>query len=148
MKQLKYLVLHYLQSHHPGLRSVLWHVAFIYIANSVLKNSSDPERRFYFMLTIYTYRDTFPYFPVAEGIAQGLLAVAVANNIVTPAEAASLMSEFKVPEPHDAGAAKSQRGFILDLDLAITDKEAAQVDVLVDKFDKITVFSEWTNDVV
>lgn len=126
---------------------MLWHVALIYVANAVLKNSSDPEWRFYFMLCIYTYRDIAPCFPMAEGIAQGLLAIAMDRNIVTPAEATLHMEEFKVQNRREEGVT-SHGGFILDLDLAVTDKEAAQVDVLVDNFDKITMLSEWTNDVV
>lgn len=102
------------------------------VANAVLKNRSDPEWRFYFMLCIYSYRDLAPCYPMSESIAQGLLAIAAENGLVTSAEAALYMDEFDLSGHRDL-VEQSRGGFVLDLDLAVSDKEAARIGPLMDK---------------
>jgi len=121
---------------------MLWNVALIYVANDALKEPSDPEWRFYFMLCLYVYRDMTPYFPVAKGIAQGLLTIAMDKGMVNSAEVSGYMASFEKQERLE-GRKKHDGGFILDLDLAIVGKEAAQVDNLTERFDKMTAVSDW-----
>lgn len=136
VKQLKHMVVTFRRQQACALYTFFWHAGVMSVANAVLKNSSDPNWRFYFMLCIFCYRDLAPCFPISEQIAQGFLAIAVESGLVTSAEATLYLDEFNV-KAHKGVEDRSHGKFVLDLDLAVSDKDMAQIGAFVDKYDKI-----------
>ncbi|KAL7934722.1 hypothetical protein V8C35DRAFT_301682 [Trichoderma chlorosporum] len=145
VKQLKHLVLIFRHDQTAAFYTVYWHAGLLSVANAVLKNSSDPKRHFYFMLCIYSYRDLAPCFPIFKQIAQGLLAIATECGLVKSAEATRLLDQFNLQRRR--GVEEQFRGdFVLDLDLAVSDKERAKLETLMEKFDGMKVLSEQEED--
>ena len=148
VKQLKRLVLVYTAKQESAVYSILWHAALIYIANAALKDLSDGGWRCYFLMCIRGYSRLFPSFQVAEGIAQGLLAMALSKSAITSQQARLLMDELYSNGNRSKLVEQKVGGFILDLELAVNDRKAAKVEELINKFEEITVFDEFTTETV
>ena len=137
---------------HPSSRySILWQVALLNVANAALKDPDDPAWRFYFLRCVHGYQRLLPCFPLAGDVVRGLLAIALGAGALSGAEAQLIDAEL----PDRARGArrpgkqpKRGAGFVLDLDLALTDWDAAQVDRLRDKFDDLLLFDEVTDGVI
>ncbi len=145
VKQLKRLIKVYAVGHDSASFSIFWHSALLYVANAVLKYTSSPDWHFYFLVCIQGYLRLFRSFQVAEGIVQGLLAKALGSRAITKEEAVSLTEGVRSPNSRLKLAQKTNGPPMVDLDLALTDREAAAVGVMVDKFERITMFDEFTN---
>ncbi|KAL0932031.1 C6 transcription factor [Colletotrichum truncatum] len=142
LEQLKDLVDVYMTL-PSGRNSIFWHTALMHVANAAANDTSDPEWRHYFLKCIYAYLGLYRSFAVAGVIAKGLLAMAVKRGALGTAEGYALLQELK--------ATKNQRQleaatglFVTDLDLAVTDREAARVDRLIEEFEELTLLEEFT----
>jgi hypothetical protein len=148
VKQLKRLILVF-RAHHPSATySIRWHCALLYVANSVINDTSDPEWRFYFLLCIHCYQNLYPSFAIVEGVVQGLLALAVSKGAITLHEARALNAELATKASVHKLRAKVRGRWMVDLDLAVTNVEEATVDRLADRFEEITTFDEFTSGIV
>ena len=122
----------------------------LFLANEVLRNRTDPSWRFYFMLCIGGYRDLFPFFRVALGIVQGLLMIAIGNGAISDWEAQLVLDDFRGLQNSDGGGGgngERSGGFVVDLDLAMTDIDAAGIDRLVERFEEATAVAAFTQGI-
>ena len=117
------------------------------VTNAAVENPSDPEWNIYLLLCLYHYSRLNICYSVAGTITQGLLAIAVDRGAIKFQQAASYMDMFSLNGQRKIGQ-KVQSGFVVDLDLALTDKDAAFAETLADKFDQLTMFSDFTEGVV
>ena len=147
VRQLKRLTLVYMARHPSAAYTIFWHQALLYITNAVLKDKTDPEWRFYFLLCVRGYQNLYPCFSVAEGIVQGLLAIAVGNGNIDSAEAQVLIQRLRANGSGQQGIERSKGNFMLDLDLAVVDHDAALFNNLVDKFEEISMFNTFTEGI-
>ncbi|KAI9691621.1 MAG: hypothetical protein M1822_007692 [Bathelium mastoideum] len=148
LSQLKQLALVFRSQHETAAYTIFWHIVLMFVANAALRDLSDEDWHFYFLVCIRGYSKLSASFQFAEGTAQGLLAMAVQRRAISSKEAAVLMADV-----HDTGSCyrlseQTTTGFTLDLDLALTDRKAAMVESLVDEFDQLTVFNEFTTGIV
>ncbi|KAF6825578.1 C6 transcription factor, partial [Colletotrichum musicola] len=142
LEQLKDLVEVYM-SYPSVTNSIFWHTALMHVANAAANDTSDPEWRYYFLKCIYAYLGLYRSFAVAGVIAKGLLAMAVRKGALGTTEGYALLQEFKAIKSRKRLEAATGL-FVTDLDLAVTDREAARVDRLIQKFEELTVLEEFT----
>lgn len=134
--------------HEASRHNLYWHIALIYVANATLQDRDDPTWRFYFLMCVRGYQTLAPSFSIAERIAEGLLAMAVQKRAMTSAEACRIFRAVQVDRGERSVGKERQGGFILDLDMAVTDPDGAQIDKLTADFEDIALFSEFTNEIV
>ena len=147
VRQLKSLTLVYMARHQSAAYTIFWHQALLYIANAVIKDKTDPEWRFYFLLCVRGYEILYPCFFVVEGIVQGLLAIAVGNGSIDSAEAHVLIQRLRANRSGQKAIERSKGDFVLDLDLAVVDQNGALFNNLVDKFEEMSMFNTFTKGI-
>ncbi|RMZ81257.1 hypothetical protein DV737_g2560, partial [Chaetothyriales sp. CBS 132003] len=117
------------------------------VSNTVVKDRKDPEWRPYFFLCLHQYKILARSFRLVQWIVPGLLTIAVQYGAINSSEANSIKKQFRADQrirrPEGSGA-----GFVLDMDLAVTDWRAAQADTLAAKFEDLSLFNEFTTDIV
>ena len=123
--------------------AIFWHIALLHVANAALQDIADPQWRDYFLLCLNGYADLFVSFRVSEGIIKSLLSIALRLNIMTTAEAQALISRIHSSAMHHSNLEEVRPSFIVDLDLAVIDRSAAQLDTLCNSFDDLTIFKEF-----
>jgi len=141
--QLKRLVLRYSRRLLPSCFSILWHIGMMTLVNAVLMDIADQSWQFYFKLCMVTYGDLFPAFPVSEAIAQGLLMMAINTRGITELEAQKMIQSIRARGGGRTAPVEPTRGFVVDLDLAATDHDAALVSNLVTRFEETTAVAEF-----
>lgn len=130
----------------------------------------DPYRRLWYLACIDSYRALAPQFPVVRGIVQGLLSMGIRDGMLSTAEGKALMDRVKTETEHKSrfhrryperqplerylvpgiGAAldpeprKYKNAFVVDLNTAAVNTQAASLQVLVQSFDEMTMFEEFT----
>ncbi|KAL1867156.1 hypothetical protein VTK73DRAFT_4318 [Phialemonium thermophilum] len=155
VNQLKRLVV-LCWNHFPrAAYSFLSHQSLLYLANAMLRDpspqpglrrtDSDAERRLYFHLCLSNYLQLCPIYRVTTTIVRGLLSMAVRKKIMTVEEALDFSRRLDESSRTHGISDHPKASLILDLDLAVTDPGAAQVDTLADTFDELTLFGEFTN---
>jgi hypothetical protein len=150
MKQLKHMILTFKALNPSAGYDIWWHVALMFTANGVIKNHNDPDRRFYFMRCIKCYQDLYKCFEISKGISQGLLSMGIENKVISVAEATGLNQELHEKRQDQQLSQEmpaeppSKYAFILDFNLATHDRSAASADTLIEKFEVLTLFSEFT----
>ena len=148
LKQLRWLIVMF--SGRPlSKHTMLGGVGLLYVANAALKDRSDPEWLCYFLLCIDGYRRLSDCYQVAQTTLQGLLAMAVNSKALTSADAQPILSEcLKRSQRRPSEMKQGKNGFVVDLDLAATDRNAAQVDTMVEKLEDVALFDEFTSGIV
>ncbi|KAI1259243.1 hypothetical protein F5Y18DRAFT_314482 [Xylariaceae sp. FL1019] len=147
LEQLKRLVIKYRTRHIESTYSILWHTGLIYLANGVL-SLGDPDWHLYLLLCIYAYERLNRPYRIAEVVTQGLLAVALRDTDMTSNEAKQLMLELR---EHGLERVKGDlRGqlratFMVDLDLALANPEAAMAENLANNFEELAIFQDLIN---
>ncbi|KAK5657302.1 hypothetical protein OQA88_3364 [Cercophora sp. LCS_1] len=146
LKQLKRLVLRYRSRHLSENFTILWHLSLMGVVNGLLLNHKrDPNWKFYFMMCIAGYEDLYPTFQVALGIAESLMMLAIQKGAITNREAKRMKEQFKKKDrPELVG--KTGAGFVVDLELAMTNPKDAGVDVLIDRFEEATAVASFMED--
>ncbi|KAK1689888.1 hypothetical protein BDP55DRAFT_651927 [Colletotrichum godetiae] len=142
VQQLKYLVVKYRSNHQTSTYTMLWQTALIYVANAVLHDTQNPEWRFYFLTCIYAYTDLRKSYRVAESISRALLTMALRGGCITHSEADALETKMTEAGGRVKRDDKIRATFMVDLDLAMWDPEAAKVEVLAKRFDDIVLFRD------
>lgn len=120
----------------------------LYIANAVLMDTSDPEWRYYFLLCIHDYAQIYPCFRYLGRVVESLLVMAVNKGYLGGSEAKMIMEEMKGKTTSDHEIDDDIGTFIVDLDLAVTDRTAANVNSLTAKFQEIATFDEFTEGIL
>jgi len=144
--QLKRLVLRYRSRLLATCFSILWNIGLLALANAILMDVGEhPDWRLYFSLCIGGYRDMFPTFRVSESIAQSLLMMAIDYGAISELDAQKKIQEFCNRVERSTAALEPTRGFVVDLDLATTDRDAAAVDNLVTRFEETMAVAEFIN---
>lgn len=133
--------------------------------SSSSKLVEDPHRRAWFLACIDGYRALAPQFGIVNSIVQGLLGMAVQGGLLSIAEGRALMTRVKrdarrssqlghqqagdrsryadLPDP--AGLVDT-RSFVVDLNTAAVDPNAASIQVLTRTFDEMAMFDEFTTE--
>ncbi|KAL8820213.1 MAG: hypothetical protein Q9191_007561 [Dirinaria sp. TL-2023a] len=122
-----------------------WHPAPLAVANAMLKDTSYPHWRFYFWYSIYAFTGLSDRFPLFEMVVKGLVAMAVCKRVITRQEAVTAIQDMegKIRAHREAYEINGQ-GILVDLDLAMKDKEAANIETLVDQFEETQMFRDYT----
>lgn len=148
MRQLKSLILECRVLYRSQQCSIFWHAALLYVANAVLNDPKDPERYLYFIICVDSYRNLFRSFVLFEGLVQALLTMAIDKHAITKREARLIDRKLRSLGHRPEGAKRARGGYIVDLDLAMTDNMAANVDTLADRFEDLAVFDEFTEGIL
>ncbi|KAF3031226.1 hypothetical protein E8E12_000451 [Didymella heteroderae] len=147
-KQLIGLIIEYATGYHITSRGVMWHVALLYTVNAVLKHTSYPASRLYFFLCIDSYYDLYGAYSSIQGAIQSLLALALDYRAISRKEAkriSKLVLKKKKSIPHSA---KQVHAYMADLDLAIKNSETATATAMVERFEEITAFDDFTEGIL
>lgn len=117
------------------------------VANAVIRDLAGPDWRYYFLFCIRSFQLLFPAFAVLKGIVQGLLALAVECDAITSSEALLIIEEFSSGGDFHSAIIRPTGGFVVDFDMAVQNERGAAVGVWLDKFEEISVFSKFTNEI-
>ncbi|KAH7310441.1 hypothetical protein B0I35DRAFT_73701 [Stachybotrys elegans] len=134
---------------HGASPTVFWHIAFLYVANSACRaQKEDLQRWQLFYMAIDGYALLSARFPMIIAIVKGLMMIAIVTNLITNEEAFKLVDRFRGKEAttYRFIANPTKTCLIVDLDLAITDNQAAHIDVLAQRFDEMALFDELIAD--
>ncbi|KXH28534.1 hypothetical protein CSAL01_10232 [Colletotrichum salicis] len=144
VQQLKHLVVKYRSNHESSAYTMLWQTALIYVANAVLHDTQNPEWRSYFFICIYAYTDLRKSYRVAESISRALLTMALRGGCISHSEADALERQMMEAGGRVKKDDEIRATFMIDLDLAMWDPDAAKVEVLAKRFDDIVLFRDLT----
>jgi hypothetical protein len=97
-----------------------------------------------------SYRDLYTSFEMAKGVYQGLLSMAIDKHMISITEANRMNQQlYEIRRDQQFGQEEMienppKYAFILDRSLAIRDGRAALVDSMIDRFEELTIFNEFT----
>lgn len=150
LHQLKHMLLGFRYTYGCSSYAIFWHMALLYVANAALEDISDPQWRAYFNLCVTSYGDLFGSFRVVERIVRGLLSIALRKGIMSGAEASSVLERVSAKKNRPSPAVNATgSGLVVDLNLAITDRDGAQLAPLDELFDTLSLFNDFIDaDVV
>ncbi len=123
--------------------AIFWHMALLYVANAALEDVNDPQWRAYFNLCLTSYADLFGSFRVAEGIVRSLLSIALRKGMMSGEEVQAALQRVNAKGRRYPVAKPTTSGFVVDLNLAVTDRERAQLEPLNELFDTMRLFNEF-----
>lgn len=106
-------------------------------------DAKDPQWRAYFMLCVNSYADLFGAFRVVEGIVTSLLSMALRLRITDASEARALLARVHAKGKH-IDTQRITASFVVDLNLAVTNRDGARLDSLCSGFDDLALFQEFT----
>lgn len=119
-------------------------MALLYVANAALEDAKDPQWRAYFNLCLTSYAELFGSFCVTEGIVRSLLSIALRKSMMSGEEVQAALHRLKTKRSRRHPVLKpTSSGFVVDLDLAVTDREGAQLEPLNELFDTMRLFNEF-----
>ncbi|KAB5528009.1 hypothetical protein GE09DRAFT_975620 [Coniochaeta sp. 2T2.1] len=140
--QLKHISLGFRDTYTCSSYAIFWHMALLYVANAALEDVNDPQWRPYFNLCVTSYGDLFGTFRVAEGIVRSLFYIALRKNMMTLPEVHAALQRLASKKGASAPSPTTS-GFVVDLNLAVTDREGAQLEPLNELFDDLRLFNEF-----
>ncbi|KAM0277777.1 hypothetical protein ACHAQH_005570 [Verticillium albo-atrum] len=142
VNQLKRLIIVYRSEYQSSAYTILWHTALIYVANAVLKDTGDPEWRFYFLHCVYGYETLRKSYRLAEAIGRALLSMTLRNGDISGLEARTILQQLKQRGlDHPSGDIRAT--FMGDLELALTNPGEAKVENLAGQFEDVALFQEF-----
>ncbi|KAH6884449.1 hypothetical protein B0T10DRAFT_410007 [Thelonectria olida] len=148
INQLKRLLLLYKLNFRTATLSVHWQTSIVYVANAIVREAgaTSVEWRYYLYLCIAGLEDLYGSFRAFGLIVKALLGMALEHNAITPEEVKRVRRELKeLGQPYeDTNPLGEDRGvevasWIINLDLALTDPEAAQGSNLAARFDSMVL---------
>jgi hypothetical protein len=147
INQLKRLMVVYQSRSSAELTTVHWHTACLYVANAVIRQSGDANRRrSYLYRCLEGYKALYPRYAASVSISKGLLSMAVSNDLMTSQEAFAYLSQLLAKKEYQSPVAgPTESCFMVDLDLALTDQAAAHIDSLAQRFDDMVMFDNFTH---
>ncbi|KAJ2988618.1 hypothetical protein NUW58_g3878 [Xylaria curta] len=144
VNQLKHLIVEYRGRHVASTYSILWHNGLIYLSNAMLR-CTDPEWRLYLLLCLYGYERLNRTYRISEVITQGLLTMTMRDTDMLGSEAYKIMEELKergLAHVREDLEDKLRATFMVDLNLALTDPEAAKVENMANEFTDLATFQD------
>lgn len=126
-------------------------------------NSDAAKRIVWFMACVDGYKALAPQFSIVSGILQGLLTMGIEQGLMTAAEGRAYMDEVKVDAIRASRASISHPGkpwlaarsftarpevpdiqdrFIIDLDGAMADPNAASIEALAQRFQEVVMLGD------
>lgn len=127
LAQLKALSVNYYHREPSACRSILWHTCLLYIGNCVLRSTYlGDDQAFFLRLCVNSYVELAASFPIATGFLEGLLRLAIRDNMIDAAEMALITERLRAQSRHHAYGHRSAH--IVDLELAMTNRKAALID--------------------
>jgi heterodisulfide reductase subunit C len=152
LPELKGIIVEYTSQHPSAAHHLYWQTALLYVFNAIVKDQSDPQWRFYFWLCIHCYSKLFLCYLAVEDFVQSLLAIAVKYGAISRKDARSVMQEGFYKDGKEKRERRrreelvgNRRGtYKLDLDLAVRDRDAADVSALIARFEDMAMFEEFT----
>jgi hypothetical protein len=147
LHQLKHMLLGFQGTYGCSSYAIFWHMALLYVANAALEDVSDPQWRAYFNLCVTSYGELYGNFRVAEGIIRSLLTIALCKGMMGGAEAVAILERVMAPKSRVAlpvaKLGSGAGGFVVDLNLAMTDRDGAQLVPLDELFDTLCLFNDF-----
>ncbi|GJC96017.1 C6 zinc finger domain containing protein [Colletotrichum higginsianum] len=138
VKQLKRIVISYRHNHPESSYSFFWHSALLYLANATLTEVTvtghTPDWRFYLRLCMACYQTLYTGFRLAKGITLSLLSMALEKGAMDTPQARAIRKDLELRGKHHTIPDEVPVYWVVDLDLAVTDPSAAQVENLVQRF--------------
>ncbi|KAI0432189.1 hypothetical protein F5Y09DRAFT_354010 [Xylaria sp. FL1042] len=144
VNQLKRLIVDYRSRHAASTYSVLWHNGLIYLANAMLR-CTDPEWHMYLLLCIYGYERLNRTYRMSEVVAQGLLSMTMRDTNMAGSEAYKIMEELRergLIHVQEDLEDKIRATFMVDLNLALTNPEAARAENMANEFIDLATFQD------
>ncbi|KAH8904140.1 hypothetical protein BR93DRAFT_169665 [Coniochaeta sp. PMI_546] len=142
--QLKHMCLSFRDTYSCSSYAIFWHMALLYVANAALEDINDTQWRAYFNLCVTSYADLFGTFRVPEGIVRSLLSIALRKGMMSGEEAQGALERVAAKKGRPYPVVKpTSSGFVVDLNLAVTDREGAQLEPLNELFDSLRLFNEF-----
>lgn len=127
--------------------SVYWHTCLLFAANTTIRDiNALVIRQHHFQRAIRGYEDLYRRYPVMMPIVKGLMALAVETRLITGPEAVARVNKLANKTDQPMGWEPTEACFVVDLDLAMKNRELAHVDSLAQRFDEIAMFDEFTHD--
>ncbi|KAJ4211347.1 hypothetical protein NW759_012548 [Fusarium solani] len=146
VNQLKRLLLMYRLNFRTAMFSVVWQTALIYVANAMMREvkTGSNEWRYYLHLCMAGLEDLYASYRVFGSIAKAILGIAIEHKALRPSEARRITNELEDLGRHHTVSKPLRDGrevanWIIDLDLAMTDPEAAQGSNLAEKFQELII---------
>ncbi|KAJ0163978.1 hypothetical protein CTA2_2012 [Colletotrichum tanaceti] len=137
VRQLKRIVVSYRHNYPESSYSFFWHSALLYLANATLAEvrvaGHTPDWRFYLRLCMACYQTLYTGFRLAKGITLSLLHMALEKGAMDIPQARAIRKDLESRRKHHAIPDGVPVYWVVDLDLAVTDPSAAQVENLVQK---------------
>ncbi|KAF6822125.1 Activator of stress genes 3 [Colletotrichum musicola] len=146
--QLRRIAITYLQTCSSASYCFSWQTALLYVANAALHKPPHvlelSERRSYFRTCILGYQKLQRCFRLPQGVIRGLLTMALREELITWAEARAMIRDSEEKGKHHQASEQVLAPFVVDLDLAMVNPEAALVDRLAAEFDELAILNEFT----
>ncbi|KJZ69189.1 hypothetical protein HIM_11422 [Hirsutella minnesotensis 3608] len=144
LNQLKHMIRVFDCKYSSSSYGVLWHVALLHVANAMVADVNEPERLPYFMLCISCYQDLLRSYRVVHAVIKGLLSMAWGKGVISSSMAQSILQEVQRNGKGHTALDNIKSTFVADLDLALIDASAAQVETLAESFDAMSMLEDMT----
>ncbi|KAL7948832.1 hypothetical protein V8C42DRAFT_230442 [Trichoderma barbatum] len=148
VNQLKRLVLVYRSKHMPESYLAYVNASILHLANAVLKDQVNANSRYYFMLSFRYWQHLYVGYPIFGDIARAFLAMAIQCEMISKAEGKTLMRQLEQHGLHHKVQEMMTSSIIVDYDLALRSRAAAQARSIAQMFDELALASEHGTDIV
>jgi hypothetical protein len=158
VNQLKQLLLTFRLNCKTASFSIFWQTGLIYVANAMIceATTNSPEWRFYLALCLAGTEDLHGSFRISRAVAQGLLSMALQHRAISFGEARRVVAELQELGRHHtavlqgsltANEQEIEATWIVDLELAMVDRESAQCGKNAAKCEELLLLDEFTTGV-
>ena len=141
--QLKHLAIVFRQRFPCASHTVFWHMALLQVANTALQDPTDSQWHGYLLFCLDSYARLYRSFRVAAGVVRSILGVALRLDVMKAAEAQDLLNRVLQSGHYDVDINSISTSFIIDLNLAVTDRKAAELVEVGHSFDEISLFHKF-----
>jgi hypothetical protein len=143
------LIIEYTSHTYVTCRSAIWHYALLYTAEAVLRDTSKPDWKFYFLLCIHCYAKINDAFSFGGGAIQSMLVLAMARGAITEDDATNILRvTLHNKKRQTMRAIRPPNAFATELFGAIGGEEPRATAELAKRFEELTMFDEFTTDVL
>ncbi|KAM3538615.1 hypothetical protein ARSEF1564_008462 [Beauveria bassiana] len=144
VEQLKRLIIIYRSQYVSSGHTIIWHTAMLYVANAVLRSRGEGWLS-YFLLCLYGYQSLWTSYPIVKPIARGLLSMAMRRGGISSDKARQILVDLGNNCPEALHHGEIRATFMLDLDLAMSDPNAAKAEAQAEAFEDTAMVVDYTN---
>jgi polyhydroxyalkanoate synthesis regulator phasin len=145
INQLKRLCLAFRMSFQTASLSILSQTVLVYVANSVLVTAEENEKaesHFYLRLCLAALEDLYGSYREAWSVTRALLSMCLKRGAISPDEARRIKKEMIELGQHHDHDVEGETNSMMDLELATSDRSAAQAHRLANEFEEILLLSD------